>query len=140
MRGNKFLRTILAELESGNTKLLSTGGFSSAFSKPAQNSVSQRAFRSATFSGASTRIGSLANTLRAPSGSGTNAQLATLASRLLGREARCAEMNLWRRLFSSETPRKGWDKFYPKNKPRRPTPSTKPGRGKPPVLTKPSST
>jgi hypothetical protein len=36
---------------------------------------------------------------------------------------------LWRRLFSSEPPRRGWDKFYPKGKGRRPGAEAKGAKG-----------
>ena len=44
------------------------------------------------------------------------------------------EAALWRRLYSSEAPppRRGWDRFYPKGKARRPaTAEAKEGKGEP---------
>jgi hypothetical protein len=38
---------------------------------------------------------------------------------------------LWRRLFSGEAPRRGWDKFYPKGKARRPDAGAKGAKGAP---------
>lgn len=129
MRNSKLflqLRGVVAELESGSAKLLSGHGSATAFYKPGQKGVSQRAFSSAAFA---TRAAYLAPARRASQAGNVNAQAGALAARLLGRDARAMEAVLWRRLFSSETPRRGWDKFYPKNKPRRPEGNGKAGKG-----------
>ncbi len=129
MRNSKLflqLRGVVAELEAGSGRLLSGAHGSAAFAKPGQNAVSQRAFSSAAFA---TRAGSLAPARRASQAGTINVQAGALAARFLGRDARFIEASLWRRLFSSETPRRGWDKFYPKNKPRRPEGSGKAGKG-----------
>lgn len=51
-----------------------------------------------------------------------HAHLPPLAARQLLRQARSFENTLFKRLFSSNEPppRRGWEKFYPKGKPRRP--------------------
>ncbi|KAG7669398.1 hypothetical protein KSW81_007553 [Nannochloris sp. 'desiccata'] len=132
-RSNVFLgqlRTIVAELETCNSKLLSTTSIGKLLAKSAQNGVSQRAFTSAAIASA-TRSGSLSLALQAAKNAKNPFQLHGLASRVLGRDSRTVEIALWRRLFSSETPRKGWDKFYPKNKPRRPAAQAKHGKEEP---------
>lgn len=129
MRNSKLffqLRGIVAELEAGSGKLVAGPGSAATFAKPGQNSVSQRAFSSAAFA---TRAGNLASRTWAFQAGSTTAQAGAVAARLLGRESRAVEAGLWRRLFSSETPRRGWDKFYPKNKPRRPEGQGKVGKG-----------
>jgi len=123
------LRTIVAELEISNPKL-STTSIGQLLAKSAQNGVSQRAFTSAAIASAN-RSGSLPLALQAAKVARNSSQLHGFASRMLGRDSRTVERALWRRLFSSETPRKGWDKFYPKNKPRRPAAQAKHGKEEP---------
>eukprot|EP00887_Chlorella_sp_A99_P001432 scaffold8.g1432.t1 len=52
-------------------------------------------------------------------GRATAQQAGAAAARQLARDVRQVQPQLWRRLFSSEPPRRGWERFYPKGKPRR---------------------
>ena len=134
MRGKVLgqLCGIVAELEACSSKLTLSNDLRTALGKAGKNGVSQRAFSSFASNGAGNRISNVAAALRAYKGSGTSSEFSSVASRLLGRDARSVEMALWRRMYSNEAPRKGWDKFYPKNKGRRPAANAKTARGKPP--------
>jgi hypothetical protein len=60
---------------------------------------------------------------------GAAAQLHCLAARHLARGAPRLDAAALRRLFSTEGPRRGWEKFYPKGKPRRPAAQGKGAKG-----------
>lgn len=93
-------------------------GTASELSTLLRSSVTSRQL--ATLAGRRTTLAGLTST-------GT---VASAAARLGLKEARQFESAVWKRLFSSEPPRKGWEKFYPKGKGRRPAAQAKNPKGK----------
>lgn len=129
-RGTTFLhfRNLVEELEATRGKYFSPNLFGTLHGSTKHVTAPQKAFTSlaSRWSSRSHLQGVFGGSTPKPS----NANVSGLLLRnAVNRDARVLENALFKRFFSDEPPRRGWEKFYPKNKPRRPAAQTKAPRG-----------
>jgi AFG3 family protein len=112
------LRNLLAKSHTASPADIFSHELLSSCSTSHSGQAVQRFFSSLT-SRAGHDAATLCGTLHVPTSART-AQLANVV-RMLVKEGHAAEAASFKRFFSSEPPRRGWDRFYPKGKGRRPT-------------------